>query len=122
MMRIAIAIGITAAWLVSLPGQQSDGRSIDPTMITAVEAQRAAAFARERNAEIDASIAAVEAQRALVAFARERNAEIDASIAAVEAQRALVAFARERNAEIDASIAAVEAPARPGGIRSGAPI
>ena len=108
MMRISIAAGMAAAWLVSQPtGQQWDVRSIDPTMIATVEAQRAASFARERNAEIDASIAAVEAQRA-ASFARERNAEIDASIAAVEAQRT-AAFARERNAEIDASIAAVEA-------------
>ena len=64
MMRISIAAGVAAAWLVSQPtGQQWDARSIDPTMIAAVEAQRAASFALERNAEIDASIAAVEAQR-----------------------------------------------------------
>ena len=81
--------------------------------------ERAAAeFARVRNAEIDASIAAVQARRAAEAFARERNAEIDASIAAVEAQRAAAEFARARNAEIDASIAAVQAAARRGGVRA----
>jgi len=106
MISVSIAAGVAAVWLVSLPADhQSDFPSSDPTVIAAVQAQRAAeAFARERNAEIDASIAAVEAQRAAAEFARARNAEIDASIAAVQAQRTAAAFALERDQEIDASI------------------
>jgi hypothetical protein len=55
-------------------------------MVFAVETQHAAIFAWQRNAEIDASIARVEAQRAAAEFARQRNAEIDTSIATVQAQ------------------------------------
>jgi outer membrane protein OmpA-like peptidoglycan-associated protein len=95
-------------------------------------AERARDFAAARNAEINASIAAVNAERARVLaqsmtncktansttprceaerareFAAARNAEIDASIAAVGAERAR-AFAAARNAEINVSIAAVDA-------------
>jgi len=92
-------------------------------------AERAKEFAAARNAEIDASIAAVTAARRLALskthcktpdsttprclaerareFAAARNAEIDASIAAVKAARART-FAATRNVEINASIAAVE--------------
>jgi outer membrane protein OmpA-like peptidoglycan-associated protein len=75
--------------------------------IAAVSAERGGAFAAARNAESNASIAAVNAERAR-AFASARNAEINASIAAVEAERTR-AFAAARNAEVNASIAAVEA-------------
>jgi outer membrane protein OmpA-like peptidoglycan-associated protein len=63
------------------------------------------AFAAARNAEIDTSIARVEAVRE---FEGARNAETNASVAAVKAERART-FAAARNAEINASIAAVEA-------------
>jgi outer membrane protein OmpA-like peptidoglycan-associated protein len=100
------------------------------------EAERAREFAAARNAEINASIAAVNAERAHVLalsrthcktadsttprceaerareFAEVRNAEINASIAAVNAERAR-AFAAARNAEISASIAAVNAQRAP---------
>ncbi len=46
------------------------------------------AFAAARNAEINASIAAVKAERAR-SFAAARNAEINAAIMASQAQRAL---------------------------------
>jgi outer membrane protein OmpA-like peptidoglycan-associated protein len=91
------------------------------------KAERARTFAERRNAEIDASMAAVkrvriigpsltycmspdsttprcEAERARE-FAKARNAEIDASMATVASVRE---FARARNAEIDASLAAVK--------------
>jgi outer membrane protein OmpA-like peptidoglycan-associated protein len=93
-------------------------------------AERARNFAAERNAEINASLAAVREARRLALsmthcktpdsttprceaerareFAAERNAEINASLAAVAAVRARQ-FAAARNAEINASIAAVEA-------------
>jgi outer membrane protein OmpA-like peptidoglycan-associated protein len=62
-----------------------------------------AEFTRQRNAEIDASIATVVRTRG---FEQARNAEIDASIATVARTRA---FEQARNAEIAASIAAVGA-------------
>ena len=65
-----------------------------------------AAFARARNAEIDASIRAAKAARER-AFVAARNAEIEASLAAVEAARERD-FAEARNAEIIASIANVD--------------
>ena len=87
-----------------------------------------AQFAQARNAEIDASITAVEKARGQPAsrsacdsadrslspcegevaanFVAECNAEIDASVAAVMAAREH-AFAAARNAEVDASIMAV---------------
>lgn len=64
-----------------------------------------AEFTRQRNAEIDASIATVARVRA---FEQARNAEIEATIAAVNAVRAR-RLAAEQNALIDASIAAVKA-------------
>jgi hypothetical protein len=67
-------------------------------------------FEQARNAEIDASIAAVAARREQVRFEQERNAEIDASIATVAARRAQEEFEQERNAEIDAAIAAITLP------------
>lgn len=63
------------------------------------------AFHRARNGEINASVARVNAQR-LKTFVTTRNAEINASIARVAAQRAK-AFKQARNAEINASIARV---------------
>jgi outer membrane protein OmpA-like peptidoglycan-associated protein len=96
------------------------------------QAERARAFAQARNAEINASIAAVEAERRRE-FAAARNAEINASIAAVKAERIRMLaqsqadcrnpivtrprcqaerareFARARNAESNASMAAVTA-------------
>jgi outer membrane protein OmpA-like peptidoglycan-associated protein len=93
-------------------------------------AERAREFAAERNAEIDASLAAVENARRLALsktycktpdsttprcqaeraheFASARNAEINASLAAVAAERAHE-FAAARNAEINTSLAAAEA-------------
>jgi outer membrane protein OmpA-like peptidoglycan-associated protein len=71
---------------------------IDASMETVASVR---AFERARNAEIDASMAIVASVRA---FARARNAEIDASMATVARARA---FQQARNAEIDASIAAV---------------
>jgi outer membrane protein OmpA-like peptidoglycan-associated protein len=96
-----------------------------------VEKTREIEFAADRNTEINASVAAVAAQRELVAlaeawnresaaslaavesvrmteFTEARNNEIAASLAAVEGQRELVAFAQARNVEITASLAAVE--------------
>jgi hypothetical protein len=84
---------------------------MNPTGAIAAEAQRVQErFEQERNAEIDASIAAVAAQRAQQRFEQERNAEIDASIAAVAARRVQERFEQERNAEIDASITALTNP------------
>jgi outer membrane protein OmpA-like peptidoglycan-associated protein len=62
-------------------------------------------FVRDRNAEIDASMAAYSAQRA---FTLARNREIEASIAATEARRTKE-FVRARNAEITASLSRVSA-------------
>src|SRR5215475_136558 len=109
MMGISIAAGATAMWLLSLAAdQQLHHPQMDAIGTTASEALRAEEqFVQERNAEIDASIAAVAAPRAQENFAEERNAEINASIAAGAARRAEEGFAEERNAEIDASIAAV---------------
>jgi hypothetical protein len=85
MMGISIAAGATAIWLVSVPAyQQLHHPRMDPTEAVTAETQGAQArFAQERNAEIDASIAAVEAQRTQARFAQERNAEIDAAIATI---------------------------------------
>jgi outer membrane protein OmpA-like peptidoglycan-associated protein len=65
------------------------------------------AFETARNAEIERSIAAVEADRARK-FARARNQEIEASTA-LAAQVRISRFTRERNGEIDAALAAYEA-------------
>ena len=51
-------------------------------------------------------------------FARARNAEIDASLAAVANARRDEAFAMARNAEIDASLAAVAAARRSSDVES----
>jgi len=89
-----------------------------------------AQFAQARNAEVNASIMAVEMARAQPAsrsacdsadrslspcegevaanFAAERNAEINASIAAVQVERDR-RFAAARNAEVEASILTVQA-------------
>jgi outer membrane protein OmpA-like peptidoglycan-associated protein len=96
------------------------------------ETEREREFAAARNAEINASIAAVASERARVLaqrlthcdspsstsprceaererqFAAARNAEINASVAAVAAERTRQ-FAAARNAEINASLAAVAA-------------
>jgi hypothetical protein len=70
-----------------------------------VAAQRTQeSFEAERNAEIDASIAAVAAQRSQESFEAERNAEIDASIAAVAAQRSQESFGEPLSKETDASV------------------
>jgi hypothetical protein len=109
MMRKPIAVGVAAAWLVTLPAGQSLGRTSLPSTVAVVESESAAEFARQRNVESDASIARVTTRRAAEEFVRQRNAEIDASIARVTARRAAEEFAQQRNAEIDASIARVEA-------------
>ena len=93
------------------------------------ETERAREFAAVRNAEINASIAAVNAARAWLTlsrthckspdsttprcqaeqareFAAARNAEINASIGAVKAARE---FEQARNAEVNTAIAAVKA-------------
>ena len=84
-MGISLAAGATIAWLVSLPVDQLlHHPQMNSTGAIAAEAQGAQArFEQERNAEIDASIAAVAIQRAQARFEQERNAEIDASIAAI---------------------------------------
>ena len=107
MMSISLAAAVTAMWLVSLPeDHQLHLPRMEPTRAMAAEAQPTQErFEQERNAEIDASIAAVAARRVQERFERERNAEIDASIAAVAARRVQERFEQERNAEIDASIA-----------------
>ena len=56
--------------------------------------------------------AQVLSEKANADFARARNAEIDASLAAVANARRDEAFAMARNAEIDASLAAVAAARR----------
>jgi hypothetical protein len=109
MMRMPVAVGVAAAWLVTLPAGQSVGRTSLPSPVAAVESENAAEFVRQRNAEINASINRVAADRAAVELARRHNAEIEASIARVAARRAAEEFARQRNAEIDASIARVAA-------------
>jgi hypothetical protein len=85
MIGISLAAGATFVWFVSLPADQLlHHPRMNPTAAIAAEAQRVQErFEQERNAEIDASIAAVVAQRAQERFEQERNAEIDASIAAV---------------------------------------
>jgi hypothetical protein len=96
---------------------------IDASMAR-VKALQAAEFEKERNAEIDASMATValvrsdEYDQADADFARERNAEIDASLAAVANARQEEAFAMARNAEIDASLAAVAAARRSSDVES----
>jgi hypothetical protein len=111
MIGISLAAGATFVWFVSLPADQLlHHPRMNPTGAIAAEAQRVQErFEQERNAEIDASIAAVAAQRAQERFEQERNAEIDTSIAAVAARRVQERFEQARNAEIDASIAAVAA-------------
>ncbi len=63
-----------------------------------------AEFARERNAEIDTSMARFEAEKT-AEFEKARNEEIDRAMASSRQ----AAFDRERNEEIDASLAAVAA-------------
>jgi len=69
------------------------------------EAERARNFAAARNAEIEASIAMVEAMRAV---RKARDAQIASSLAAAKAERARK-FQIARNAEIEASVARVDA-------------
>jgi isopentenyl diphosphate isomerase/L-lactate dehydrogenase-like FMN-dependent dehydrogenase len=109
MISISLAAGVTAMWLVSLPVDQLLHHP--PTDLTVAKTAETAQeeFEQARNAEIDASIAAVAARSTQEEFEQARNAEIDASIAAVAARRAQEEFEQARNAEIDASIAAVAA-------------
>jgi hypothetical protein len=83
MISISLAAGVTAVWLVSLPVDQLLHHP--PTDLTVAKAAEAAQeeFEQARNAEIDASIAAVAARRTQEEFEQARNAEIDASIAAI---------------------------------------
>ena len=85
MIGISLAAGATFVWFVSLPADQLlHHPRMNPTGAIAAEAQRVQErFEQERNAEIDASIAAVAARRAQERFEQKRNAEIDASIAAI---------------------------------------
>jgi outer membrane protein OmpA-like peptidoglycan-associated protein len=109
MMRIPAIIGLMSATLVFLStGEQHSERQRDRAY-SAAAAQRAATikFAKARNAEIRASLTAVEA-RQLVEFTQARNAEISSSLAAVEKERNLVAFAAARGAEISEVLAAVK--------------
>ena len=114
MMGISLAAGATLVWFASLPVDQLPHHPrINPTGALAAAAQSSQErFEHARNAEIDASIAAVAAQRAQERFEHARNAEIDASIAAVAVQRAQERFEQKRNAAIDASISAITLPWR----------
>lgn len=99
------SVCLTAADSVSCVIEQAEftrqrNAEIDASIATVA---RARAFEQARNAEIEASIAAVNAARS---FERTRNEEINASIATVQRARA---FEKARNAEIEASIAAVNA-------------
>ena len=90
MISISLAAGATLVWFASLPVDQLPHHPrINPTGALAAAAQSSQErFEHARNAEIDASIAAVATRRAQERFEHARNAEIDASIAAVAAQRA----------------------------------
>ena len=81
-----------ASWLLPAPTASRRTRRR-----RAARPSAAREFAAARNAEINASMAAVQSARARE-FAAARNAEINASIAAVEAERARQ-FAAARNAE-----------------------
>lgn len=72
------------------------------------EAERAREFAAARNAEIEASMAAVAANRARLAAAKTHCKSSAATSPRCLAERARE-FAKARNAEIEASIAAVKA-------------
>ena len=89
MMGISLAAGATLVWFASLPVDQLPHHArMNSTGALAAAVQSAQErFEQARNAEIDASIAAVVAQRAQERFEHARNAEIDASIAAVSAAR-----------------------------------
>ncbi len=109
MLRLRIVVPLLLSSLVSAPafGELNTSHCIASPTSPRCEAERAREFAKARNAEIEASVAAVNAARARE-FANARSAEIDASIAAVNAARGRE-FAKARNAEINASIAAVGA-------------
>lgn len=111
MMRIPAVIGVMSAALVFLStGEQNVERLRERTSSAATAAQRTAdrAFAVQRNAEINQSIAWVEAVRS-IEFTRVRNAEIIASLATVAAARSADLVVAARNAEIETSMAAAEA-------------
>jgi outer membrane protein OmpA-like peptidoglycan-associated protein len=137
MLRLRITIPLLLSSLASAPaiGEYSTSHCTASPNSPRCEAERAREFAEARNAEINASIAAVNARRAWLVssrthcktpvsttprceaerareFAEARNAEINASIAAVNTERART-FAAARNAEINASIAAVNAERAP---------
>jgi outer membrane protein OmpA-like peptidoglycan-associated protein len=76
--------------------------------LAAVTAERTRAFAAARNAEVNASLAAYNAEQGR-AFTARHNAEMRAAIAAMKAERSQPGFAAARNAEINASLAAFKA-------------
>src|SRR5262245_2939158 len=104
MMRIPIAMGAAAVWLLSLAAGQRPDDHASHAAALAAGADVAAELARQRNAEIDASIARVQARRA-AEHVRLRNAAIRDEMARHSTLRATLAFGWQRNAEIDASIA-----------------
>ncbi len=110
MMRIPAVIGLMSATLVFLSTGEQHSERLRERAYSAAVAQRAATikFAKARNAEIKASLAAVAARQS-AEFTEARNAEISASLAAVEKERNLVAFAAARGAEISELLAAVKA-------------
>ena len=96
MISISLAAGVTAMWLVSLPVDQLlHHPATDLTVAKTAEAAQEE-FEQARNAEIDASIAAVAARRTQEDLEQARNAEIDASIAAVAARRTQEEFEHAR--------------------------
>lgn len=104
MLRTPIALGLIAAGSVSL-STGVEAKCSGSRQDAACQMQQTSAFVRERNAEIETSMAAYNADRA---FARARNKEIEASIARSEAWRTKE-FTRARNAEITASLSRVSA-------------
>lgn len=94
-MRIVIAIVLTG---LAVPATGNFAIADETSPVSDAE------FARERNAEIDASMGRVDAEKR-AEFEHARNEEIDRALAAY--RRA--AFNRQRNDEINASLAAVEA-------------
>jgi hypothetical protein len=94
-MRIFIAIVLTG---LALPAEGNIAIADDTSAVPNAQ------FARDRNAEIDASIAHVDAEKT-AEFEHARNEEIETALA--EYRRAV--FNRDRNDEINASLAAVAA-------------
>lgn len=94
-MRIVIAIVLTG---LAVPATGNFAIADETSPVSDAE------FARERNAEIDASMARVDAEKT-AEFEHARNEEINRVLAAY--RRA--AFNRQRNDEINASLAAVAA-------------